>query len=170
MVKNLPTIWKTWVRPELGRSPGGRHGNPLQYSCLENPHGEKSLGGYSLWSCKESDKTERLSTQTTLAKVSLFILIKYLRLYQPSVVSLAGWYYRIWQIIFSPATLYPSQTLFFYFRISHHWITLISIKTWLKILSSICFLHLLCPFHSNHRLVQLNNSMGVLFSYICALI
>ena len=21
----------------LGRSPGGRHGNPLQYSCLENP-------------------------------------------------------------------------------------------------------------------------------------
>ena len=23
--------------PCLGRSPGGRHGNPLQYSCLENP-------------------------------------------------------------------------------------------------------------------------------------
>ena len=22
--------------PELGRSPGGGHGNPLQYSCLEN--------------------------------------------------------------------------------------------------------------------------------------
>ena len=26
-----------WVQSELGRSPGGRHGNPLQYSCLENP-------------------------------------------------------------------------------------------------------------------------------------
>ena len=25
--------------PELGRSPGGGHGNPLQYSCLENPMG-----------------------------------------------------------------------------------------------------------------------------------
>ena len=25
--------------PGLGRSPGGGHGNPLQYSCLENPHG-----------------------------------------------------------------------------------------------------------------------------------
>ena len=25
--------------PELGRSPGGEHGNPLQCSCLENPHG-----------------------------------------------------------------------------------------------------------------------------------
>ena len=25
--------------PGFGRSPGGGHGNPLQYSCLENPHG-----------------------------------------------------------------------------------------------------------------------------------
>ena len=25
--------------PGLGRSPGGGHGSPLQYSCLENPHG-----------------------------------------------------------------------------------------------------------------------------------
>ena len=24
--------------PGLGRAPGGGHGNPLQYSCLENPH------------------------------------------------------------------------------------------------------------------------------------
>ena len=31
----------------LGRSLGGGHGNPLQYPCLENPHGEKSLAGYS---------------------------------------------------------------------------------------------------------------------------
>ena len=30
----------------LGRSPGGEHGNPLQYSCLENLHGQKSLAGY----------------------------------------------------------------------------------------------------------------------------
>ena len=33
----------------LGRSPEGRHGNPLQYSCLENPHGQRSLVGYSPW-------------------------------------------------------------------------------------------------------------------------
>ena len=33
--------------PVLGRSPGGRHGNPLQYSCLENPRGQKSLADYS---------------------------------------------------------------------------------------------------------------------------
>ena len=28
--------------PGSGRSPGGGHGNPLQYSCLENPHGQES--------------------------------------------------------------------------------------------------------------------------------
>ena len=32
--------------PGLGRSPGGGHGNPFQYSCLENPHGQQSLVGY----------------------------------------------------------------------------------------------------------------------------
>ena len=32
---------------ELGRSPGGGHGNPLQYSWLENPQGQRSLAGYS---------------------------------------------------------------------------------------------------------------------------
>ena len=33
----------------LGRSPGGGHGNPLQYSCLENPQGQRSLAGYNPW-------------------------------------------------------------------------------------------------------------------------
>ena len=33
----------------LGRSPGGRHGNPLQYSCLKNPHKQRSLAEYSPW-------------------------------------------------------------------------------------------------------------------------
>ena len=46
----------------LGRSPGGGHGNPLQYSWLENPQGPRSLTGYNPWGHKESDMTERLST------------------------------------------------------------------------------------------------------------
>ena len=33
--------------PGLGRSSGAGHGNPLQYSCLENPHGQRILAGYS---------------------------------------------------------------------------------------------------------------------------
>ena len=44
--------------PGLGRSPGGGHGNPLQNSSLENPHGQRSLAGYSPWACKELDMTE----------------------------------------------------------------------------------------------------------------
>ena len=35
--------------PESGRYSGGGYNNPLQYSCLENPHGRRSLVGYSPW-------------------------------------------------------------------------------------------------------------------------
>ena len=38
--------------PGSGRSAGGEHGNPLQYSCLENPHEKSSLAGYSPWGHK----------------------------------------------------------------------------------------------------------------------
>ena len=37
-----------------GRAPGGGHGNPLQYSCLEHPHGQRSLEDCSLWGCKDN--------------------------------------------------------------------------------------------------------------------
>ena len=47
--------------PGLGRCPRGGHGNPLQFSCLENPHGQRSLVGCSPWGCKELNMTERLS-------------------------------------------------------------------------------------------------------------
>ena len=48
--------------PQLGRSPGGGHGNPLQYSCLENPHRQRNLVSNSPWGLRESDTTERLRT------------------------------------------------------------------------------------------------------------
>ena len=41
---------------DLGSIPGlgrGRHGNPPQYSCLENPHGQRSLASCSPWSQKD---------------------------------------------------------------------------------------------------------------------
>ena len=41
VIKNLPAnagdVRDTGSTPESGRSPGGGHGNPLQYSCLEKP-------------------------------------------------------------------------------------------------------------------------------------
>ena len=44
--------------PGFRRSPGGRHGNLLQYPCLENPHGQRNLAGSSPWGHKELDTTE----------------------------------------------------------------------------------------------------------------
>ena len=42
--------------------PGGGHGNPLQYSWLENPHRQKSLAGCNPWDHTELDTTKWLST------------------------------------------------------------------------------------------------------------
>ena len=42
--------------PGWGRSPGRGNVNPLQYSCLENPHGQRSLAGYSPWGDKALER------------------------------------------------------------------------------------------------------------------
>ena len=49
----------------LRRAPGKGNGNPIWYSCLENPHGQRNLEGYFPWGCKESDMTEWLSQKHT---------------------------------------------------------------------------------------------------------
>ena len=38
--------------PGPERSPGEKNGYPLQYSCLENPHEQRNLAGYSPWGCR----------------------------------------------------------------------------------------------------------------------
>ena len=43
--------------PGSGRFPGEGNGNPLQYSCLENPMDGEA---WCPWGCKELDMTERL--------------------------------------------------------------------------------------------------------------
>ena len=47
--------------PRSGRSPREGHHNPLQYSCLDNPHGQRSVASYSPWGCKDLDMTEQLN-------------------------------------------------------------------------------------------------------------
>ena len=62
MVKNLPAdegnARVTGSTPGSGRSPGGGHCNPLQYSCLENPRDRGA------WGHNELDVTEGLSIHT----------------------------------------------------------------------------------------------------------
>ena len=55
-VENPPAMQETWVR-SLGWE------DPLmEYSCLENPHEQRSLADYSPQGHKELDITKRLST------------------------------------------------------------------------------------------------------------
>ena len=61
--------------PGSGRSPRGGHGDVLQYSCLENPHGKRNLGGYGLWGLKELDTTE---ATYYMVHTHAFLSLKYL--------------------------------------------------------------------------------------------
>ena len=69
VVKNPSAMKETWIWPlgwedplEVTAWQGSMHGNLLQYSCLENLHGQRILTGSSPWGCKESDTTEWLRT------------------------------------------------------------------------------------------------------------
>ena len=59
--------------PGLGRSPGGRHGNPFQYCCRENPHEQRSLAGYSPWGCKEWASHDWVTKHST-QRIHIYIL------------------------------------------------------------------------------------------------
>ena len=65
VVKNLPAnagyVGDTVLIPGLGRSPGGGHGNPLQYSCLENPM-DRGTWWTTAHRCRELDMTEVIYT------------------------------------------------------------------------------------------------------------
>ena len=53
-IENYSAIKKNSIIPLAEEG----NGNPLQYSCLENPHGWRSMTGYSPWGRKELDPTE----------------------------------------------------------------------------------------------------------------
>ena len=72
-VKNPPAnagaTGDTGLIPGSGRSPGGGNGNPLQYSCLEKSHGQRSLVV-----CKESDMIEYMHMHLLGDCISLILL------------------------------------------------------------------------------------------------
>ena len=80
-VKDLGSI------PGLGGPPGGGNSNPLQYSCLENPRGQRSLAGYSPWGHKESDTTEQLSSSSNSPKTCSLLCKKKVRKHERNLVS-----------------------------------------------------------------------------------
>ena len=60
--------------PGVGIFPGAGHGNPLQYSCLENPPRTEEPGGLQPWGPKELDAAECLSTARDTVTVFLIVL------------------------------------------------------------------------------------------------
>ena len=77
MVKNLPAVWETWVQSLDWEDPwtGRKTCKPLQYSCLENPHGQRSLAGCSPWGHTELDTTEWLSIAGHIPYCTIFFLM-----------------------------------------------------------------------------------------------
>ena len=58
MGKNPPAMWETWIWSLSWEDPLEEGMATHQCSCLENPHGQRSLVGYSPWGSKKSDVTE----------------------------------------------------------------------------------------------------------------
>ena len=78
VIKNPPAnggdLKDMGLTPGSGRSPGVWHGNALQYSCLENPHGQRSLVSYCPQGLKEADMNEALSTYCNIKNALFFCL------------------------------------------------------------------------------------------------
>ena len=65
VVKNPPAMQETGVQfLGLGRYPGGKHDNPLQYSCLENPTDREAWPATVHGVTKSRTRLKRLSTHT----------------------------------------------------------------------------------------------------------
>ena len=62
MIKNPPAKWETWLQSLGWEDPWRRAWQPTQYSCLENPHEQRSLLVWSPWHHNELDTPEQLST------------------------------------------------------------------------------------------------------------
>ena len=124
MIKNLSAMRVTWVwYLDWEDSPGGGHGNPLQYSCLENLHGQWSLEGYSPWCHKELDTAEWLSM------ISDFLKLKYswITMSQPysNLFSYVKWKSRSLshvQLFVTPETVACQPPLSLEFSRQEYWI------------------------------------------------
>ena len=71
-----PQSGRPGFNPWVGEIPWRRKWQPLQYSCLEKPHLHRSLAGYSSRGRRESDMTERPSTQHTYLQWSPFCIFQ----------------------------------------------------------------------------------------------
>ena len=95
MVKN-PSVMQGLI-PGLGRSPGGGHDNSFRYSCLENPHGQRSLAGCSPWGCRVGHNwmTKHSTAQAEVHK----ILMQFIEHWNSSPI-IWLWVHMKWSCLF----------------------------------------------------------------------
>ena len=83
--------------PGLGRSPGGGHGNPLQYSCLEDPYGQRNLAGYSPWGLKEAHTLPSSKIASMFLGICFYVF-RYFGIWYPTSWC-QNWYLSSWVVI-----------------------------------------------------------------------
>ena len=85
VVKNTPAdagdVRDVASTPGSGRSPGGGHGNPLQYSCLENPM-DRGVWWFTVHRVAESDTAKQLNTHTHVHFMNRIIMRKHTLLFR----------------------------------------------------------------------------------------
>ena len=72
-----------YIHTDTHTHTGEGNGNPLQYSCLENPHGQRSLAGHSPWGRKESDMTKQLTLHYYTIYTQMYIFTYLISHVQP---------------------------------------------------------------------------------------
>ena len=121
------------------RSPG----NPLQYSCLENPHGQRSLAGYSSWGLKELDMTDRLSIQASWEILLGFSLARTaLNLYRSACREYPHWVFLCTNISFS--TFIQVCLCFFLIKFQNFFIKVFFVTYFCQICSSVSYIFGCC--------------------------
>ena len=137
VVKNLPANArdKRALRsiPESGRSPGGGYGNPLQYSCLENPMDRGAWRAAVHMVTKSQTWLKQLSTHARIPLDSSLVVDS------PSVFSLGGTYFFPLK---DPGImkLWPALFCFFFFPLALFPLSSVSLQTGMHIKLSVCFI------------------------------
>ena len=134
MVKNLPANARDKRAlcsiPGSGKSPGGGHGNPLQYSCLENPMDRGAWWAAVHMVTKSQIRLKKLSTHARISLDSSLVVDS------PSIFSLGGTYFFPLK---DPGIMKLWPALFF-FSLALFPLSSVSLQTGIHIKLSVCFI------------------------------
>ena len=83
----------------INHLPGEEHGNPLQSSCLENPHGERRWVGDSPWGHKQLDMTATKQSFTILYQLHMSMFFVFAFFFAVLISFFFFFFWRDWSFI-----------------------------------------------------------------------